>query len=31
MADRMNPTDWNAEESYWKSNYRTRPYAGSNG
>jgi hypothetical protein len=21
--------DWNAEDDYWKTNYRTRPYAGS--
>ena len=30
MADRTNPRDWNAEDSYWKENYRNRPYAGSN-
>jgi hypothetical protein len=21
------PTDWNAEDTYWQSSYRTRPYA----
>ena len=30
MADRTNAGDWNAEDTYWKSNYKTRPYAGSN-
>jgi hypothetical protein len=30
MADRINPTNWNEEDSYWRDNYRTRPYAGSN-
>ncbi|HXW04469.1 MAG TPA: hypothetical protein VD833_04495 [Vicinamibacterales bacterium] len=29
MAD-INPKDWDVEDSYWKSNYRTRPYASSN-
>lgn len=22
-------TDWNAEDTYWQTNYRTRPYASS--
>jgi len=26
MTDRTN-TDWNAEDTYWRQNYRTRPYA----
>ena len=29
MAERMNPMDWNAEDTYWRSNYRSRPYASS--
>jgi len=28
MADRIN-TDWKSEDDYWRTNYRTRPYAGS--
>jgi len=27
MADRTNTFDWNEEDKYWRSNYRTRPYA----
>ena len=27
MADRNEPIDWNAEDSYWRTNYSTRPYA----
>jgi hypothetical protein len=30
MAQRIIPSDWNAEDEYWKSNYRSRPYAGTN-
>ena len=30
MADHDNLTDWNAEDSYWRNNYKTRPYAGTN-
>jgi hypothetical protein len=30
MAERRNSTDWNTEDAYWRSSYRTRPYAGSN-
>ena len=26
--DRNKPMDWNVENDYWKTNYRTRPYAG---
>jgi hypothetical protein len=24
-------TDWNAEDTYWRTNYRTRPYASTGG
>jgi hypothetical protein len=27
MADRIDPIDWNTEDSYWRTNYSTRPYA----
>jgi hypothetical protein len=27
MADRNEPIDWNAEDSYWRTNYSNRPYA----
>jgi hypothetical protein len=27
MADRNNPQTWQDEDSYWQTNYRTRPYA----
>jgi hypothetical protein len=27
MADQMKPTNWESEDSYWKTNYRNRPYA----
>src|SRR4029453_2994777 len=30
MAERTNSTDWNTEDAYWGTSYRTRPYAGSN-
>ena len=30
MADRTNVNDWDAEDTYWQTAYRTRPYAGSN-
>ena len=30
MADRITPANWSAEDTYWRDNYRTRPYAGSN-
>ena len=30
MADRSNPSNWNTEDTYWRENYQTRPYAGSN-
>ena len=26
----MKPMDWNSEDAYWRENYRSRPYAGSN-
>lgn len=26
MADRTDAFDWNAEDEYWRTNYRTRPY-----
>jgi hypothetical protein len=29
MADRNDSIDWNAEDSYWRANYSTRPYASS--
>jgi hypothetical protein len=28
MAD-IYPQDWNAEDEYWRANYRNRPYASS--
>jgi hypothetical protein len=27
MADRIIPVDWESEDEYWRTNYRTRPYA----
>jgi hypothetical protein len=27
MADRVTPTNWDAEDAYWKTNYKNRPYA----
>ena len=27
MADRMIPMDWDEEDTYWRTNYRNRPYA----
>jgi hypothetical protein len=30
MGDRTNTNDWNAEDTYWRTAYKTRPYAGSN-
>ena len=30
MADRTNSTDWDTEDAYWRTSYKTRPYAGSN-
>src|SRR4051812_43476269 len=27
MADRINPLNWNDEDTYWRNNYSTRPYA----
>ena len=30
MADRTNANDWDTEDTYWRTAYRTRPYAGSN-
>jgi hypothetical protein len=27
MADRNKPLTWDDEDTYWRSNYRTRPYA----
>jgi hypothetical protein len=27
MADRVIPTDWTEEDTYWRTNYRNRPYA----
>jgi len=27
MADRINPLSWDEEDTYWQTNYRTRPYA----
>ncbi len=27
MADRINPLNWDDEDTYWQTNYRTRPYA----
>ena len=27
MADRVTPTDWDTEDVYWRTAYRTRPYA----
>ena len=30
MADVNNPLTWDEEDKYWRTNYRTRPYAGSN-
>jgi hypothetical protein len=29
MADLHNPLSWDDEDKYWRSNYRSRPYAGS--
>lgn len=29
MADRNNPLKWEDEDTYWQTNYRTRPYASS--
>ena len=29
MADHNNPLSWDEEDTYWRSNYRNRPYAGS--
>jgi len=26
MADRINPTRWEDEDLYWRTNYQTRPY-----
>ena len=31
MADINNPLGWNDEDTYWRSNYRNRPYASSAG
>lgn len=28
MEDRKNPHNWTDEDTYWRNNYRTRPYAG---
>jgi hypothetical protein len=25
--ERTSPMDWNAEDTYWRTNYRSRPYA----
>ena len=27
MADRFDPLAWDDEDTYWRSNYSTRPYA----
>jgi|SRR4051812_14874049 hypothetical protein len=27
MQDRNKPLDWQDEDTYWQTNYRTRPYA----
>jgi hypothetical protein len=29
MAERMHRFDWDTEDAYWRTNYRTRPYAAS--
>jgi hypothetical protein len=29
MADRDKPVDWDLEDEYWRTNYRTRPYVAS--
>jgi hypothetical protein len=26
----MQPMDWNTEDTYWRENYKSRPYAGTN-
>ena len=31
MADRFAQPRWNDEDTYWRSNYRSRPYASSSG
>jgi hypothetical protein len=31
MANVNNPLGWNDEDTYWRENYRTRPYASSAG
>jgi hypothetical protein len=31
MADRNDRFDWKDEDTYWRTNYRTRPYASSVG
>jgi hypothetical protein len=31
MADNTNPDGWQDEDTYWRTNYRTRPYASSAG
>jgi hypothetical protein len=31
MADRTTPLGWNDEDAYWRSNYRSRPYASAAG
>ena len=30
MADVNRPISWDEEDKYWRTNYRSRPYAGSN-
>jgi len=27
MADRINPLSWEDEDTYWRTNYASRPYA----
>jgi hypothetical protein len=29
MANQLNDTGWNDEDAYWRTNYRSRPYASS--
>ena len=31
MADMQNRSSWTEEDAYWRTNYRTRPYASSAG
>ena len=31
MADLNNPLGWDEEDSYWRTNYRDRPYASTGG